>query len=246
MSVDAHFRFRWFSVNLESRQLQLVGRQMLANEFVAGSTDGFKLTQIGSDSIKGRYIQRSDWVEKLSDHCGSFLEIPRVAFKDVWFVLSTHRLNALELVGNQSVGQGLVNYLLSSLGFGLAVREISIDPLCWANAVASSVRGFEIVKITTQPFELSPFTSASVTLSGRRDIQKQLERIRLRRDEDVVELVVARWQQHRGSVSCAFRKNGSAQVDGGEQSGVGEVLRCALGEQIKRLTSDDRILVRSC
>lgn len=130
----------------------------MANEkYADGSSSGFIITEQSQIQIAGRYVQKVEATEKVTDPLGNVLEFPVVHFLQQKFELSA-RPPYLLLFNSSSVAKALIGRLAEFSDFTISIEPMEFAPEKVFRAFSQAFEQIRVYAATIDELSLSADT----------------------------------------------------------------------------------------
>lgn len=220
-------RYRWMSISPFGRaQLKKLAEAMQANPYRRDVKAGYSLITVRAEWLEGYYVERVEYIEKVTDPLGDEVSVPRVEFRRTEFFIST-AFPQIELRNPARQTRPLMNLIGDTLDYQVAIAAISSPPLSWVKALAKAGEPVQVLGLRSSRFSLSNEVQASFTVNGTSDVRSLLPSLLNGRHFEV-DSVVCAWKAQQGEWRVELKATGSANVITCPADIPGQVLRKAL------------------
>lgn len=185
-------RFRWLRADWPI-SMRTLSKRLKARPFDSAVTHGFVIDRVREEFLEGRYVERIEYTETITDPFGIELSFDRIEFRQSSF-RATPDGPGLELRNPPRSVQSLLNRLSEAADFDVAITPHTIDVLAWSTRF-HTLSGLKSVVDSLQlnSVALEPGIQAKIVIKGDRDVRAAcaaltnqrkhtLEKIRLRLD----------------------------------------------------------------
>jgi hypothetical protein len=138
---------------------------MAAERYADGTSSGFIISHQSQIHIAGRYAQKVETTEKVTDPLGNTLEFPVVHFLQQGFELFARPPHLL-LVNSGSIAKALVGRLLEFCDFGISVEPVMFAPEKVLSAFSQMLEPVTVYAASIDQLSISPETSARLTFES--------------------------------------------------------------------------------
>ncbi len=165
-------RVRWFLLSPLSRTaLVRAVDGMRREEFSADSTSGFIGERTRPSFTEGRYVERLEQVDQITDPFGQTQEFRRVEYQQTPFRLGTNAPQLEVYDGPRSVAP-MVNRLTALIGGSCTVDSVGADTLKWLRKLESGLTQVCVTAAYVSHLSLSELARVRFVLNGTEDVRK--------------------------------------------------------------------------
>ncbi|WP_076997891.1 hypothetical protein [Variovorax sp. KK3] len=164
-------RYRWFRAEWPMG-MRALAKRLKSKAFDEDSADGFVLDRVRDDCIEGRFIERFEYDDIITDPFGKELTFHRVDYNQCEF-RTFDASPGLELVDAPRSVQAMVSRMLEATDFALAISPLSVNVLDWADTFqrAAKVSGL-VDSMQLGALELASGISAKAVIRGDTDVRE--------------------------------------------------------------------------
>ena len=188
-----------------------VGARLKSAPFSEETGDGFIVDRIRPDFVEGRHFEKIVSIEVVETPFGQQSTYERVTYREVRFRLSGN-YPQIEMLNPPRTARTFLNRLAQTLDFRVAVEQLTVSPIEWANKMKRSMgtEGF-VQTIQISDLVIDEWTTAKIGLSGRRDVLETASKLIAKRRHNV-EKVNLLLDTEFGKQGIVFSADGTAQV----------------------------------
>lgn len=163
-------RFRWMRAQWPL-SMRTLGQRLKRKAFGPEVSHGFVIDRIRDEFLEGRYIERIEYTETVTDPFGAELSFDRVEYRQSAF-RATAFGSGLELRDPPRSVQSLMNRLSEAADFGVAIATPTVDVLAWATQFQKIAQISPVVdSLQIGLLELEQGITAKVVVKGNRDVR---------------------------------------------------------------------------
>ncbi|APW40390.1 hypothetical protein RD110_01010 [Rhodoferax koreense] len=151
--------------------MRALGKRLKARPFGSDVSHGFVIDRVRDDLLEGRYIERIEYTDTVTDPFGVELAFERVEFRQSSF-RATPSGPGLELRDPPRSVQSLLNRLSEASDFEVAITAQAVDVLAWSAKFQSLAELTSVVdSLQVNSLELEPGIRAKIVIKGDRDVR---------------------------------------------------------------------------
>lgn len=193
-------RYRWLQVQWPISMRTLANR-LKSKPFSSDVSHGFVIDRGRDDLLEGRYVERIEYTETVTDPFGGTLSFERIEFRQSSFRASVNGAG-LEVRDPPRSLQPLMNRLSEATDFEVAITPHSVDVLTWAAQFQESSGISAVVdSLHMTALQVEKGITAKIVIKGERDVREasamfagtrpfSLERIQLRLPKPFIGTVI--------------------------------------------------------
>jgi len=209
--------------------LEKLRQEFLRANFERGSINGFQLDQARPSWIEGKYFERINFVETVTDPFGNNIEISRVRFDVIDFRLSTNfpelqiknSPKTLREIFGPSSGKFL-GQVAKFTNFTLAIEWVDLELVDLIESLTTVAPSMEVRTLTVENLPLADGITGRMSISGERDVRRDAREY-IRRKHAAVRKIGLRFSNPRAQTDVF--NTGRATVATDEEDEVAELLR---------------------
>lgn len=163
-------RLKWFKADWH-KNMRTLAKQLKSKQFTESSADGFVLDRVRDHYIEGRFIERYEYSDIVTDPFGKELTFHRVDFRQCEFLASTSDIG-LELLNPPRGIQSMISRMLEATDFNLSISPITVDVMEWSSAFQKEA-GISCIIDTIQinSIDLGSSIFAKAAIRGSTDVR---------------------------------------------------------------------------
>jgi hypothetical protein len=220
-------RYRWLRANWPI-SMRVLAKRLKAKGFVEGKAEGFVLDRVRDDYLEGRFVERVEYDDTVTDPFGKETSFHRVEYRQCEFRASADG-PGLELVDAPRAIQAAISGLAEATDFGLAISSLSLNVLEWAKGVQRLANVGGIVdSVQIGAIELAPGITAKALIRGSTDVLSASNRL-VHDKRHLIEKVQLRFIGSR-KIAIVLASNGIVRIDSEVPSDTVVPIRAALHE----------------
>lgn len=151
--------------------MRALGKRLKARPFGADVSHGFVIDRVRDDLLEGRYIERIEYTDTVTDPFGVELVFDRVEFRQSSF-RATPSGPGLELRDPPRSVQSLLNRLSEASDFEVAITAQAVDVLAWSAKFQNLAELISVVdSLQVNALELEPGIRAKIVIKGDSDVR---------------------------------------------------------------------------
>lgn len=163
-------RYRWFRADWPM-DMRTLAKQLKLKGFDERLTDGFVLDRVRDDYIEGRFIEKIEYDDTVTDPFGKELSFHRIDYKQCEFRASDST-PGLELVDAPRSVQAMVSRMLEATNFSISISPVAVNVLDWADTFQDVAKVSGLVdSIQLGSLELASGVKAKAVISGDADVR---------------------------------------------------------------------------
>ncbi|MYM96402.1 hypothetical protein [Duganella vulcania] len=210
-------RYRWLSAEWPV-SIATLAKRLKAKPFSSQVRHGFVVDRVRDESLEGRYIERIEYKETVTDPFGVELSFERVEFKKSEFRISISR-PGLEIREAPRSFQGLMNQLSEVVDFKVSIASESVSVLEWADKIQYlAKRPIIIDSIQINSLSLKEGVSAKIIVKGEKDVRVACDALTKGRHY-LLEKVQLRFVDNISNGFIILGSSGSANLEIDDSSG---------------------------
>jgi len=170
-------RTRWLLINPAGKQVydQLVAG-MNSDQFTSNVSSGFLIDNLRPDSIRARFVEKAEVVDKLTDPFGNETEVKRTQYSQLRFRLQ-RQTPQIEIYDAPRKINAFVNRLGEFSRGATAIYSPEVSVSAWLRALSQEAESVVVTGALITDLELGESVTAKIALTGERDVRKFIEGI---------------------------------------------------------------------
>ena len=219
-------RYRWLQADWPI-SMRALGRRLKARPFGPGVSHGFVIDRVRDDFLEGRYVERIEFTETVTDPFGLELSFARVEFRQSSFRASPSGAG-LELRDPPRSVQALLNRLSEASDFEVAITARTVDVLRWSAKFQEIAHLSPVVdSLQISALELEPGIKAKIVVKGDRDVRSACNSLTGARKFEVEKIQLRVAAPSSGTIILGSSASASIGIDDPEQRTL-QALRASL------------------
>lgn len=163
-------RYRWLQADWPI-SMRALSKRLKARPFGSDVSHGFVIDRVRDDLLEGRYIERIEYTDTVTDPFGVELAFERVEFRQSSFRAAPSG-PGLELRDPPRSVQSLLNRLSEASDFEVAITPQAVDVLEWSAKFQNLAELTSVVdSLQINSLELEPSVRAKIVIKGDRDVR---------------------------------------------------------------------------
>lgn len=221
----------WYScTGFSARQFEKVAEALLARPFKLDSVTGFKIEVVSSHIIEGRYIEKTEFVETLTDPFGSVTMVPRVRYESFAFRLFK-TFPEIELIDPVRSIKGFLSEISRAFGFDIVLNKPKADVRRWLDQLERKSSRGEVRRMFFTDIDIEHTATGHLGVVGDADVRRPAEAfLRARRGE--LDKITFRGEMNGAQFSCDLSSSCRASFQGSDLEEIVTTLRRALGAAV--------------
>lgn len=204
-------RHRWLRAEWPM-PIRTLSKRIRQLEFSEGRASGFILDRIRDDLLEGRFVERYEYTETVSDPYGKELTFDRIEYRQISF-RATPGWPGLELLDAPRSTQSLVSGLLEASNFELAISPIEVNVLTWADELQRALGAEAVIdSLQVAALMVADGIRAKLMLKGEKDVRAACKEI-VQGRKHVLEKLQLRVTVGGSRVTVLLASGASAKVE---------------------------------
>lgn len=226
-------RVRWLNVNgFGKERLKRAADGMAAEPFGDQRNSGFLIERKRSGFVEGKYVERFDWIENVSDPFGKTVQVQRHGFQQTGFRLNLD-CPTIEVYDSPRSISPFLNRLEVILKSNFVLEPIEVEALVWLKKMEDVLHDQLITSVTVSRLSLSERTFAQISIRGTEDVRAHVASIVGKRPFKIDRVVIAAVYEDE-PVRFVLRRDGRANIVTGPDDFI-SVLRDGLAKVLSSL-----------
>lgn len=219
-------RYRWLRAQWPI-SMRTLAKRLKAKPFGNDVTHGFVIDKVRDDLLEGRYVERIEYTETVTDPFGIELSFERIEFRQSAFRASIFG-PGLEIRDPPRSVQPLMNRLSEATDFEVAITSYAVDVLAWAAQFQkkSSV-SLLVNSLQMSSLQVEEGISAKIVIKGERDVREASSALAGNREFSLERIQLRLLQPSSGTVVLSNNAGASLNLDDPNDTLL-EVLRATM------------------
>lgn len=167
-------RFQWLLSSPISRSLiSRLADQMAQHPFTLAANWGFSIEERRATTLEGRFIEKTEYQERVTDPFGEIAYVSRVRYETVNFTLRTSSPE-LEVRNSPASLKSFVSQLTALLDFELSLRKPELSLQSLVGHLPPKLDNFKLIGATVSGLDYKEGVIGTLHLAGAKDIRKVL------------------------------------------------------------------------
>lgn len=165
-------RIRWYLIEpLSEAAVAAIAAKMRKDAYADKRGWGFAIEIIRKNLVEGRFIERYENIDKVTDPFGKEIEFKRIGYEITRFRLNTSAPQFEVYDGPRSIS-ALTTQIAGYLNFALVFKEVATELGVWLRALERKITRSIVTMAVIAEVPLSPNAYAKLTVCGTEDVRK--------------------------------------------------------------------------
>lgn len=166
-------KIKWMLLNVSLSIPEIIAK-LKTQSYSEGNGKGFLFEKIRDDEIKGKYVERITFQDTIPNLYGEPSTFERTDYRIVEFYIHQDSLPIIEITNPPRTLKPFAISLVKTLGLGISLEEIDVEPMIWASNIASIIP-MSIVQIEISQIMVSESAVAKMQISSSKDLRSFYE-----------------------------------------------------------------------